>query len=131
MIVRPYTEEDFEAVRRIHEASGLDYRLPDLSSPLFLSKMVAVRNGEVTTMLAGRIDVETYLITSGKPAEKLQDIEQLQQIFLSDLWSKGVDTAYCSVPPEVNKHFAKRMRRLGWEEQRGGWKNWYRETGGQ
>lgn len=129
MIIRPYRPEDLETIRRIHRESGLDYQPPDLDSPLFLSKLVADRDG-VTTLLAGRLDIETYLISSGKPSEKWEDIKALQPAFLADLWRQGIDTAYCSVPPEVDRHFAKRMRSLGWEPQRNGWRNWYRATEG-
>lgn len=128
MTIRPYLPSDLEAIARIHRESGLDYQLPTLDSPLFLSKLLVERETGVTTMLAGRIDVETYLISSGTPAEKWEDIRTLQSAFLADLWRQGIDTAYCSVPAEVDRHFAKRMRSLGWESQRKGWRNWYRMT---
>ena len=128
MIVRPYTETDLEAFRQIHAASGLDYKFPDLSSPLFLEKTVIEREGRPTTLLAGKIDIETYLMTSGSAVERLEDIEAAQKQFLSDLWLKGIDSVYCGVPKSVDRHFRKHMERLGWERGRPEWINYFRNT---
>lgn len=126
--MRPYRPEDLDAIKRIHADSKLNYRFPDLSSPLFIVKTVVERAGKPTTLLAGKIDVETYLMTSGTAAERLEDIEAAQESFLADLWAQGIDTAYCGVPPAVNRHFAKHMERLGWERGRQGWVNFFRDT---
>ena len=34
-IVRNYRAEDFEAVKAIHEATQIDYQMPDLAIPYF------------------------------------------------------------------------------------------------
>lgn len=127
-LVRPYRPEDLDAVRKIHAESKIDYRFPDLSSPLFIVKTVVERAGKPTTLLAGKIDVETYLMTSGTAQERLEDIEAAQERFLADLWAEGIDTAYCGVPRAVNRHFGKHMERLGWERGRPGWINWFRDV---
>lgn len=128
MIVRPFTEADLEAFRKIHAASGLDYRFPDLRSPLFLNKTVVERDNKPTTLLAARLTVETYLVTSGNARERLEDIEAVQPVWLAELWSKGIDDAYCGVPKSVDRHFRKHMERLGWERGRPGWVNYFRDT---
>jgi hypothetical protein len=40
MNIREYTSADFNALRRMHAAQDFGYPLPDLDSPLFLSKLV-------------------------------------------------------------------------------------------
>jgi hypothetical protein len=40
MRIREYTPADFDALRRLHAAQGFGYPLPDLESPLFVSKLV-------------------------------------------------------------------------------------------
>ena len=40
MRIREYTPNDFDALRRMHAAQGFGYPLPDLESPLFISKLV-------------------------------------------------------------------------------------------
>lgn len=128
MIVRPFTEADLEAFRKIHAESKLDYRFPDLSSPLFLNKTVVERDGKPTTLLAGKIDIEAYLMTSGAAKERLEDIEAVQPVFLRELWLQGIDSVYCGVPRVVDRHFRKHMERLGWERGRSEWVNYFRDT---
>lgn len=40
MRIREYTPADFDALRRMHAAQGFGYPLPDLDSPLFVTKLV-------------------------------------------------------------------------------------------
>jgi hypothetical protein len=40
MRIREYTPADFDALRRMHAAQSFGYPLPDLESPLFVSKLV-------------------------------------------------------------------------------------------
>src|SRR5467141_457846 len=40
MLIREYQESDLAALRAIHAAQGFDYALPDLSNPLFVTKLV-------------------------------------------------------------------------------------------
>ena len=46
MRVRAYEESDLEELRRIHAAQGFGYAFPDLSNPLFLTKLVLVGEEE-------------------------------------------------------------------------------------
>lgn len=128
MTVRPYAESDLDTFKRIHADSGLDYKFPDLSSPLFVAKLVVERNGEPTSLVMGKIHAETYLVTSGNAAERLKDIEELQPQYISDLWALGIDNVFCGVPRSIDRHFAKHMERLGWERGRPEFLNWFRDT---
>jgi hypothetical protein len=89
---------------------------------------VVERAGKPTTLLAGKIDVETYLMTSGTAKERLEDIDAAQNHFLLKLWQKGIDSAYCGVPKSVDRHFRKHMERLGWERGRPEWINYFRNV---
>ena len=40
MLIREYHESDLHALRAIHAAQGFDYALPDLSNPLFVTRLV-------------------------------------------------------------------------------------------
>lgn len=128
MKIRPYSQADEDMFRKIHADSKINYIFPHLDSPLFIAKVVVERAGKPTTLLAGRIECEAYLMTSGTAAERLEDIEAAQGQFLHDLWAQGIDDCYCAVPNSVDRHFAKHMQRLGWERGREGWKNWFRNT---
>jgi hypothetical protein len=45
MLVREYRESDLAHLRAIHAAQRFDYALPDLSNPLFVSKLVLTHDG--------------------------------------------------------------------------------------
>jgi len=45
MLIREYQQHDLDALRAIHAAQGFDYALPDLSNPLFVTKLVLVDAG--------------------------------------------------------------------------------------
>ena len=45
MHIREYNEQDLNALRAIHAGQGFDYALPDLSNPLFVSKLVLTHDG--------------------------------------------------------------------------------------
>ncbi len=40
MLIREYTPGDLDALRALHAAQGFDYAFPDLTDPLFVSKLV-------------------------------------------------------------------------------------------
>lgn len=126
--VRSYRSGDAEAFRKIHADSKIAYDFPNLDSPLFIVKMVVERSGRPATLLAGRIECESYLMTSGNAAERLQDIEAAQKHFLHELWLQGIDNTYCMVPRAVDRHFGKHMQRLGWQRGRSDWHPWNRLT---
>jgi hypothetical protein len=44
MRIREYQEQDLQALRAIHAAQGFDYALPDLTNPLFVTKLVLAAN---------------------------------------------------------------------------------------
>ena len=48
MPIREYREDDLGALRAIHAAQGFDYALPDLSHPLFVTKLVLVDDGSAS-----------------------------------------------------------------------------------
>jgi hypothetical protein len=45
MRIREYTPADFDALRRMHAGLGFGYPLPDLESPLFVTKLVLDDDG--------------------------------------------------------------------------------------
>jgi len=46
MLIRPYTPGDLAALRALHFAQNLPYAFPDLSNPLFLTKLVVESDSE-------------------------------------------------------------------------------------
>src|SRR5712692_2728476 len=52
MQVREYQESDLAALRAIHATQGFDYALPDLSNPLFVTKLVLTQ--DAASLFPGR-----------------------------------------------------------------------------
>jgi hypothetical protein len=53
MQIREYRESDLAALRAIHTAQGFDYALPDLSNPLFVTKLVLTDAREGVSVAPG------------------------------------------------------------------------------
>lgn len=131
-LVRNYKPSDFHAIKAIHEATQIDYKMPVLDSRLFVVKKVLEVDGIVRQAVGFRVEVETYLWTDptdwALPDEKFLGLKALQAESMHLLMTKGVDTAVCWVPENVDKYFAKRMTEMGWSKDRDGWHSWSRKT---
>lgn len=126
-MIRDYQGQDFGQVARFHADSGIDYRMPDLDSPLFPIKKVSEVNGQVVGALALRLCAETFLWLDRqrRPQEKLQTMKELQAAVLADAWKNGLDEIHAAIPPIG---FDRRLKQLGWEPDRDGWVLWTRRT---
>ena len=133
MLIREYREEDLEALRAIHATQGFDYALPDLSNPLFITKLVLARDSECTTNNASleasaaqgqilgsvllRLTAEAYLLLdrkTGTPRDRWRWILALQAAAERDAWQRGLEDVHAWLPPPIAKKFGKRLERLGW-----------------
>src|SRR6266852_8456780 len=132
MQVREYQEKDLDALRAIHAAQGFAYTLPDLSNPLFLTKLVLTQdpNGEranlnvyasdAGTILGAaflRLTAEAYLLLdphAGSPRERWQWLLALHAAAERDAWQRGLEDVHAWLPPPIAKKFGKRIERLGW-----------------
>lgn len=126
-MIRDYTESDLGALLDIHRRQGLAYPFPDLSSPLFDTKLIAEHNGIVTQGLLLRITCEAYLLLDphkGTPLERWGLFQSLHRAAAKRAWERGFDDVHAYVPPSIEKHFAKRLHRLGW--QKDAWQSYFR-----
>jgi len=77
VLIREYTPADLEALRRMHASQGFDYPFPDLSDPIFISKLV-VEDDEGRSVMASlaRLTCEMYLLMDreGDPAAFFKDV---------------------------------------------------------
>ncbi len=69
MRIREYTAADIDELRRLHAAQGFGYPLPDLDSPLFVSKLVLEDDAEdISAAAFGRMsDAGTCADTRSSP----------------------------------------------------------------
>lgn len=125
-MIRDYRLSDERALRSIHQLSGIDYRFPDLSSPLFMTKKVFEEGGEIRAACVLKVCAEAMLLVApDSPGRKLEAIWALQPGVLSEAWNKGLDEIHAAVP---NIGFDKRLRQLGWEKDRPEFSLWSRRT---
>jgi hypothetical protein len=135
--IREYTPSDLDALRRMHAAQGFGYPLPDLESPLFLSKLVLEDNGEddgsgreeadpnsppptpprVTMAILQRLTAETYLLhdpAAGTPRRRWQSFLALHDAARNAAAAQGLDDVQAFLPPRIARAFGRRLARLGW-----------------
>ena len=142
MLVREYQEKDLARLRAIHAAQGFAYALPDLTNPLFLTKLVLTRDGKheggsanpgginadtnaITHPNADgivgaaflRLTAEAYLLLDpkvGTPRERWQWLLALHAAAERDAWQRGLEDVHAWLPPPIAAKFGKRIERLGW-----------------
>jgi hypothetical protein len=138
MHVREYRESDLAQLRAIHAAQGFDYALPNLSNPLFMTKLVLtdepspqqseadaqasrVTEHKPRATITGaaflRLTAEAYLLLdprAGTPRQRWQWLLALHAAAERDAWQRGLEDVHAWLPPPIAKKFGKRLANLGW-----------------
>jgi hypothetical protein len=128
--MREYQARDAQGVSAIHAAMGLDYRLPNLDSPL-VAATVCEDNGKLLAAGALKIEAEVYLWVdpNASPAAKWDAVRLIHRELVRKAVSLGLEQLVAYVPECVQKFFCKRLRMLRWAQARDGWKPWVYELG--
>ena len=67
--IREYTPADLDALRRMHASQGFDYPFPDLSDPIFISKLIVEDDdGRPVMASLARLTCEMYLLIDREPS---------------------------------------------------------------
>ena len=118
MVVREYTPADLDSLRRMHFRQGFDYEFPDISDPIFISKLVADdESGRAVMASLARLTCEIYLLVdpdAGSPRDRYSRIANLHQAAAADLTARGLDDAHAWLPPKVARRFGRRLEDFGW-----------------
>ena len=130
MKIRGYQAGDARSVYAIHAAMGLDYRMPNLDSPL-VAATVCEDNGKLLAAGALKIEAEVYLWVDpcASPAAKWDAIRLIHMELVRRAVSLGLEQLVAYVPECVQKFFRKRLTMLRWAQARDGWKPWVYELG--
>lgn len=121
MLVREYTDADFAEVKRIYEASGFNYVLPNFTSEEFYSRRVIGEGNSLGVALFQRRTAECYLVANPKwrtPAWRLEALRQLHIAGLADAREAKVQELIGFVPPQIERRFGRRLK------QNFGWNDW-------
>jgi hypothetical protein len=135
---------DLDDLRRMHAPQGFGYPLPDLESPMFVSKLVLeeddgddgsengreVMDGDslrdnsrrhpfprVTMAILQRLTAETYLLhdpAAGTPRLRWQHFLALHDAARRSSAQCGLDDVQAFLPPRIARAFGRRLERLGW-----------------
>lgn len=129
-MVRDFRPEDISALEAMHREQGIDYRFPDLRSPLFFVKKVREAGGRIDSALVLKLCAETSLLLGNMPGRsgpqsKMAAMHELQQAVLSEAYGRGLDEIHAAIP---EMGFDKRLVELGWSRDRPGWNLWTRST---
>ena len=133
MQIREYRESDLAALRAIHAAQGFHYPLPDLSNPLFVTKLI-LSEAEANEESPGaktdppqqekiigaallRLTAEAYLLLDPEAStarDRWQWLLQLHAAAERDAWQRGLEDVHAWLPPPIAQKFGKRITQLGW-----------------
>ena len=137
--VREYHNSDLAQLRTIHAAQGFDYPLPDLTNPLFVTKLVLTNEEPPPTRTAGdssrgtghgsrdtairaaaflRLTAEAYLLLdprAGTPRQRWQWLLALHAAAERDAWHRGLEDVHAWLPPPIAAKFGRRLAHLGWQ----------------
>jgi hypothetical protein len=117
MIIREYCESDLDALREMHASQGFDYPFPDLSDPIFISKLILENEGRPVMASLARLTCEMYLLmdrSAGKPRERMRHLLAIHSAGEHDLLSRGLDDVHAWLPPPIARRFGRRLETLGW-----------------
>lgn len=118
MLIREYRESDLEALRRMYAAQKFAYEFPDLTDPLFVSKLVVEDEGGRPVMASlARLTCEMYLLLdpkAGTPRQRYDRLLALHAVGERDLLDRGLEDAHAWLPPSIAKRFGRRLAALGW-----------------
>jgi hypothetical protein len=132
MQVREYKESDLAQLKAIHASQGFDYAFPDITNPLFLTKLVLTNSdenreqqnssstgGENDKILGAallRLTAEAYLLLdpkSGTPRDRWHSLLALHAATHRDAWQRGLEDVHAWLPPPIARKFGRRLHRLG------------------
>jgi len=117
MLVRAYTDADFDALRAMHAAQGFAYELPDPADPLFLVRAVLEENNRPRMAAFLRLTAETYLLADprdGAPRQRWQWLLALHEATRQAAAAHGLADVQAFLPPPVARAFGRRLEKLGW-----------------
>ena len=121
MKTRAANSEDREMMRQLYAQSGLEFEMPDLSSPMIeAAELVVDERGEVIMAAVAQRTLEIYLLSpSGQfhPMVKMEGIRLLHGAIRDTIAHKGYKEGFSFIPPSIEKAYGRHLRKwFGWEK---------------
>lgn len=114
-------ERDIPAIEAIHALAGYKFPLPDLRSDMIECVEVVVDDFDVPVMAAAaKRGIELYLFCPPggpvHPQVKMEGVRMLHESVRDIIVRKGFSEGYACVPPEIERSWGRKLRRIfGWE----------------
>jgi hypothetical protein len=120
--IRSYCPSDLAAIKKIHDANGIDYRLPNLTTFPVLKALEV--EGEIRAAYGMQMTLECHLWldkTGWADAEaKWLSIKALDKESNEAAAGLGFDSVFTCVPPGYER-FGRRLKDLGFTKLRPDW----------
>jgi hypothetical protein len=116
-LIRACTDADVKELKRIHAASRFPYAFPNVSDPLFVSKLLLEGEDGVQMAAMARLTCEMYLLVNRderNARSRWTDLLALHAAGAADLTAKGLEDAHAWLPPTIARRFGRRLETLGW-----------------
>jgi hypothetical protein len=120
--IRSYKPSDLQAIQKIHDANGIDYKLPNLDK-FPVNKILEV-DGKVRASYGLQLTLEAHLWLSrdswADAEGKWIAIKALDKEATDAANVLGFDNSMCCVPPTYSR-FGRRLKDLGFSKIRPEW----------
>jgi hypothetical protein len=122
--VRSYCPADLMQLQAIHAAQSFPYPFPDLTNPLFLTKLVLTDPGrevgdqKILGAALLRLTAEAYLLLdphSGSPRQRWNSLLHLHAAAEREATQRGLEDVHAWLPPTIAAKFGNRLTQLGWQ----------------
>ena len=127
MNVRLYTDDDLEAVVKIHAANGLppaclpacckrDANGNPINAPLFFMRKILEDDGRVALASFLKLTAEAFVFVDheyGDPERRWLALQKLTASTLSEAAKKGIEDVTAWIPPQLDRSFGERLIALG------------------
>lgn len=123
--------EQYAQARELHAKVGMDYKFPNLESPLLIVKRaVTDEQGKLLGFCVLRLTAECMLLLDPdlRPDTKMEVMTALSPSVIGEAYAQGLDDVMAAIPEDVEDKFRKRLGELGWQRDRSGWNLWSRST---
>jgi hypothetical protein len=128
--IRSYCPSDLAAIKKIHDANGIDYRLPNLNTFPVLKTLEV--EGEIRAAYGMQMTLECHLWldkTGWADAEaKWLSIKALDKESNEAAAGLGFDSVFSCVPPGYER-FGRRLKALGFTKIRPDWAVYTKHAG--
>lgn len=130
LIVRPYTDDDLEAVQQIHAKNALPLNcLPacckrdragnPMNAPLFFMRRVIDDGGRIALASFLKLTAEAFVFVDHEyadPERRWLALQKLTASTLSEAAKKGVEDVTAWLPPTLDRSFGERLIALGFSK---------------